>query len=161
MVKLLNLEKVWEPDQWELVSVNEKNLYQSVTFCDEDGMIAEGEDGITVELNEDKVLKIDGVSKDDKTYTIGSTTLKAGTSYVFDSSMTNGSKGSVYMSIRNTVTDTVIASSYNKAIVIEALEADTAVSIEITIVAETEVNMKLKPILCEADSVDNIVNYYK
>lgn len=146
---------------WSFKELNEDNLYQSLSFADTDGVFASGEDGITVELLEDNVLKVKGEAESTKTYTIGSITLKQGQSYVFDSGLKNGTKGTVYMSIRETSTDSVLASSYSGPVVVSAQDSDTAVTIELTVVKDTSLNLSVKPVFCIGNKTDDIVNYYK
>ena len=114
-----------------------------------------------MELLENNVIKVKGTAEGTKTYTIGSTTLKAGTSYVFDSGLDDGSKGPIYMSVRDTATDTVLGSSYRSAVVIEPVDSDTAVVIEITINDEVKVNEKIYPVLNEGNNVKDIESFWK
>ncbi|MBQ8356220.1 MAG: hypothetical protein IJX39_00265 [Clostridia bacterium] len=150
--------------EWNVKEVNEDNLYQSLTFADANGVIASGEDGISVKLDEeDNTIKVKGTAGADVTYLIGTTTLKAGTSYIFDGSLEEGSNQTIYVSVVNKSTGEVIKSSYRDAVLISAdsITADTEVKIEITIKADTTVNETLEIILCEGNDVDEIVNYFK
>ena len=148
---------------WSVREVNKDNLYQSLTFADNDGVWASGEDGISVDLKDDNVIKVRGTSQKDLDYTIGSITLKAGTSYVFDSSLNDGSNGTIYMSVVNQSTGASIASSYRAPVLIRGndITADTEVFIRLTIKDDTDVNVTLRPILCVASSVDDVIDFYK
>lgn len=149
---------------WKLRDVNEDNLYQSLTFLDADGVFTSGENGISAKLNDDNVIKVSGDADTDLNIKIGKTTLKAGTSYVFESSLKDASSKTVYMSVVKASDETtVIKSSYEDPILItgSSLTADTEVIIVLTIKAEAEVNATLRPVLCEATSVDDVISFYK
>ena len=151
-------------DEWELRRVNEENLYQSLAFADTDGKLENGGDGITVTLDEDNVLKVNGTAEVDKTILVGTTTLKAGTSYVFGSNLKNGTNKTIYLRIVNAANDAVLARNYNAASVIDGdtLAADTAVKLEIVIAEETSLNnLSLEVVLGEGESVDDLVSFYK
>ena len=151
-------------ENWDLHAPNEENLYQQLTFAETDGVIngANGKNGITVKLTEDNELKVNGNAESDLELTIGSYTLKSGTSYIFDSSIDNGSAGTIYMALR-TKSGTVLAESYNGAQVIsgDTLTADTEVYVVLYIANKTSIdNVTLRPILCEGGDVDDIVKFY-
>ena len=174
---LVNISDGFDKDfaDWSFREVNEENLYQTLTFAGgEDGIIANGENGVGIDLLDDNVIKVKGTADSTKTYVVGSTTLKAGQTYVFDSSLTDGSSGTVYMSIRNTTTDEVIVSSYRGAVMVPAQAAisqsvdgetvtvtDVPVTIEITIVKDAILSETLKPILCIGTETDDAVKFYK
>lgn len=149
------------PADWELRSVNEANLYQQMAFAEEDGVFADGADGITVKLNEDdNSLKIDGCAEIDKAIAIGSVTLKANTDYLFDASLNNGTNKTVYAQLVD-AEGTVIAKSYTGPVVIAALAEETDVTLQIVVKADTSLRrLTLKPIICEGNDVDNIIGYY-
>ena len=150
------------PDDWVLREVNPDNLYHSLTFADTDGVIANGADGITVELGECNELRVTGTAEGAQSINVGTYTLKANTSYVFDSSLTNGTKGTVYMTLVNTAGQEIAnAASYNGAVVIAPLATDTVVTVALKIADEFEVNKTLKPILCEGVSASDAVSFYK
>ena len=161
VLAVVGLSKVTGVADWNFRKVNPDNLYQDFTFVKDEGVLNDGDQGVVIEIDEDHVVKVDGKAKSTVTETIASGTLKAGTAYVFDSGLKDGSKATVYMSVRNTTTDTVIASSYRGAVVIEALEADTAVTIEVTVVEDTEVNEKLRPVLNKGDDAKDIISFWK
>ena len=163
VLAVVGLSKATGIAEWDFREPNPDNLYQDFTFVKDEGTLADGEQGVLIEIDEDHVITVETKSKAKSTVTttVASGTLKANTSYVFDSGLKDGSKGTIYMSVRNTTTDTVIVSSTREAVVIEALEADTAVTIEITVVEDAEVNEKLRPVLCKGDDVDEIVSFWK
>lgn len=147
---------------WDIHAPNEDNLYQKVSFADDDGIIGNNKYGVTVKLTEDNELKLNGKAEQDLEIVVGTYTLEANTSYIFDSSLNKGSEGTIYMALLN-ASETAIAESYNGAAVIDAedLTEDTVVQIVIYVAEGTSVdNIKLRPILCEGDDVDNIVKFY-
>ena len=150
------------PDDWVFREVNPDNLYHSLTFADTDGVIANGANGITVELGECNELLVTGTAEGAQSVNIGTYKLKANTAYVFDSSLSDGSNGTVYMAVVNASGD-AIASSYKDAVVIpaSALATDMTVTIVLKIADEFKVNKTLKPILCEGASVSDAVSFYK
>ena len=146
---------------WNVREVNEDNLYQSLTFGDTNGVWASGEDGISVELKDDNSIKVKGTSETEQSYNIGSITLKANTSYVFDGSLDNGSNGTAYLYIVDK--DGVeLAKSYQGPVLISAdkLTEDTNAVIWLKIMDETELNVTLRPILCEGTSIDDVIDFY-
>ena len=152
------------PADWDLKVVNEDNLYQQVVFKEENGILkdANGVKGITVSLTEDNELKVNGTAEGDQRIIVGSITLKAGTSYIFDSSFAKGSQGSMYMTIENEA-GTALAESYVNADVIDGttLTADTVVYVVLHIADDTSINnVTLRPILCEGNDVNNIEAFY-
>ena len=163
VLAVVGLSKATGVAEWDFRKVNPDNLYQDFTFVKDEGTLADGEQGVLVEIDEDHVITVETKSKAKATLTttVASGTLKANTSYVFDSGLKDGSKGTIYMSVRNTTTDTVIASSTRGAVVIDALESDTAVTIEITVVEDAEVNEKLRPVLNKGDDVKDIISFWK
>ena len=144
---------------WKLREVNEDNLYQSLTFLDDDGVFASGENGISAKLDDDNVIKVSGTADADSDIEIGKITLKAGTSYVFESSLRDASNKTVYMSVVKASDKSVIKSSYESPILTSVSE-DTEVIIVLTIKAETKVNATLRPVLCKATSVDDVIDFY-
>lgn len=150
------------PDDWVLRQINEDNLYHSLAFAGTDGVIANGENGITVELGEYNELRVTGTAEGAQSIEIGEYTLKKDTTYVFDSSLTNGTKGTMYMVLVNANDQEITGTaSYNGATVIEALSVDTVVTVVLKIANEFEVNKTLKPILCEGASAADAVSFYK
>ena len=153
------------PENWDIRVVNEDNLYQDLDFKDADGTLqdANGIYGITVTLTEDNELKVNGTAEGDQRIVVGAITLKAGTSYIFDSSFNNGSRGSMYMALENEAGN-AIAESYVNAVVIDGetvLTEDTVVYVVLHIADDTSVaNVTLRPIICEGNDVDNIVSFY-
>ena len=150
------------PDDWVFREVNPDNLYHSLTFADTDGVIANGSNGITVELGECNELCVTGTAEGAQTINVGTYKLKANTAYVFDSSLTNGTNGTIYMELLN-VSGQKLVASYNGAEVIpaSALASDVTVTVVLKIADEFEVNKTLKPILCEGTSASDAVSFYK
>lgn len=162
-----NLSKGFQnlnPAKWELREVNDENLYQAMTIAaDDDGYLARGENGLTVSVDEDNVIKCKGTAEVNDTIMVGTYKLEAGKSYVFDSNI-KGSKGSVYLRLVDTANDAELKSCYNTAVVIPAdeLVTDINVRLEIVVVEDTGLNnLKIKPVLCIGTSVDDLVDFYK
>ena len=158
------LAKVMGNLSFSFRDANDDNLYQDLTFADDDGVIEKGENGVAVHLLEDNVIKVKGTAESDLTFLIGSVTLKAGESYVFDSSLTDGSKGTIYMGIYNQSTGDELGTSYRGAVVIDdlvAAESDMVVEIKLFVKDETKVNTKLYPVLCEGDDADKVISFWE
>ena len=156
-----NLDNLFEPDEWALKTVNEDNLYQSATFAgDAKGVIANGADGLTVKLDDDNAIKIGGTSEIDQSIRIATYTLKANTSYIFDSDLNDGTNKTYYMVVK--AGDVEIAKSYTGPVIISASEitADTEVTINLVVKADVGLSDTLKPILCIGNDTDDIVKYY-
>ena len=152
------------PDDWVFREIHEDNLCHSLDFADADGVIANGADGIAVELGEFNELRVTGIAEGAQSIDIGTYTLKANTAYVFDSSLDDGTKGTVYMVLCNESGDELPnAASYNGAVVIpaSALSSDVTVKVVLKIADDIKVNQTLKPVLCEGASVSDIVSFYK
>ena len=151
-------------EDWKFRKVNEDNLWQTMSFSgtDDNDMLVNGDNGISLKLTEDNVLKVNGTAEQALEYRIGSITLKANTSYVFDSSF-KGSTNTMYMKIVLANGGTLLKACYGGAVVIPAstLTADTAVEIYLVIANETEANVSLKPVLCVGTSTDDLVDFYK
>lgn len=162
---LVNISDGFDKDlaDWSFREVNEENLYQTLTFNaeDADGIHANGEMGIYIERLEDNELKVEGTADETMSVAIGTITLKAGQSYVFDSSLSNGSAGSVYMSVKSG--ETALASSYRDAVVftVPSGDGDVTVTIYLHIAKDCDVNKTLKPILCIGTETDDAVKFYK
>lgn len=151
------------PSDWKLRKVNADNLYQSMTFQDTNGVLENGENGITVKLLEDNVIDVNGTAGTDLTVKIASTTLKKNTAYVFDGSLNDGSNQTMYVTLE-TSTGTVVTKSYTGEVVIpaSAVTADTEVYLTLHIAKDTAANhVKLRPILCEGADTDDAVAFYK
>ena len=153
-----------DPNNWEIRTVNEDNLYQQAEFLETNGILdqANGIEGITVKVTEDNELKVNGTAEGDQRIVVGSFTLKAGTSYIFDSSYKTGSRGTMYMTIENEAGQ-ALAESYVNADVIDgtSITEDTVVYVVLHIADDTSIdNVTLRPILCEGNDVDNIVTFY-
>lgn len=149
------------PAKWEFRSVNDENLYQAMTFAD-DEFLANGENGLTVSIDEDRVIKVKGTAEENDVILVGTYKLEAGKSYVFDSNI-NGSKGSVYLRLVDTATDEEIKSCYNTTVVISGndISTETNVRLEIVVAEDTSFNnLKIKPVLCIGTSVEDLVDYY-
>ena len=146
---------------WKLREVNEDNLYQSLTFGDTNDVWASGEYGISVKLKDDNVIKVSGTAQDDLEYNIGSIPLKAGTTYVFDGSLKDGSNGTAYLRIVDENGGT-LATSYQGPVLItpDKLTQDTNAVIWLYIMDETELNVTLRPVLCEGASIDDVIDFY-
>lgn len=139
---------------------NDDNLWQDVAFNATDNVILDGADGITVKLTDDNELKVNGYAETAQTIAVGTYQLDANTSYVFDSSLSDGSNKTVYMVVKSG--DTVLAKSYTGPVMISAgaLESDTTATIYLVIAEDVNVNATLRPILCEGESVDDAVSFY-
>ena len=87
------------PDEWVFREVNEDNLFQTVAFGDVDGTIENGANGVTVKLTEDNALKIEGTAETDLSITIGTFTAEADTTYVFDTSLSKSTNGTIYITV--------------------------------------------------------------
>lgn len=144
---------------------NTANLYQDLTFAgDKDGLIEKGLDGVSVELLEDNVIKAKGTAEKDLEIVIGTITLKAGESYVFDSGLKDGSRGTIYMSVCNKSTNDELVASYRGAEVFDDLvsaEQDLEVVVKLIIKDETKVSEQLHPVLCEGNDVDDVISFWK
>ena len=159
-----NLSKGFQnlnPTEWELHEVNKDNLYQAMAFADENGVLADGEHGVTATIDDDHVIKVTGTAVNDFDMLIGTYTLKANTSYVLDSSF-NGNKGNVYMVLMDG--DTVFKSVYNSTVVISAsdMPADRTVTLKLLFVEGASIdNAKIRPVLCVGTTADDLVDFYK
>lgn len=152
------------PDEWVFHEINEDNLYHSLAFGDTEGVIANGADGVSVELGEYNELRVTGTAEGAQSIKIGTYKLKAGTAYVFDSSLSDGTKGTIYMTLCNAAGEELAnAASYKGAVLIPAstLASDITVTVTLKIADEVKVNETLRPVLCEAASVSDIVSFYK
>ena len=164
IVMIGNLSKGFQnlnPTEWEMHEVNENNLYQAMTFADKDGLLADGENGITATIDDDNVIKVTGTAEEAFTVTVGTYTLKANTSYVFDSSF-NGSKGTMYMRLKSGENE--LAKAYNSTVIITAdkLAADCPVTLEIVFAEGVSAdNVKIRPVLCVGTTADDLVDFYK
>ena len=156
-----SFENLFKPDEWELYSVNEDNLYQSMTFVDTNAIFADGSDGVSVKLADNNVLKVSGTAEKALDVVIGTVTLKKGTAYLFDSSLNDGSKGTIYMTLENS-SGTVLAASYNGVAYIAAsdLSADTVVTLKLHVAQDEGGTYTLKPVICPGTDADDIVKYY-
>ena len=154
-------ENILKPDKWTFRTVNEDNIYQSFTFGAVDGVINDGENGITVKLEEYNVLKVKGTSEGKQAIIIASGTLKADTAYVFDSSLDDGSAKTIYMTVENTDGE-VIAASYTGPVKVPVQTADTTVYIKLHVEAEHEIKgtLTLKPVICVGESADDLVKFF-
>lgn len=153
------------PTEWELRQVNEDNLYQTMTFADTDGKLANGADGVTVKLADNNVLKVSGVNGTTEAMDIqiGSIALKANTGYLFDSSLNKGSNQTAYMVLKD-ASGNILATSYTGPVVIAAenLAADTTATLHLIIAADKECpSSTLKPVICVGTDTDDIVSFYK
>lgn len=125
IVALGNVTKGFQnlnPKDWELREVNEANLYQSATFMDEDGVLLSGKDGVEVTLTDANVLKVSGEAEQDFDVLVCTVKLEAGKSYVFGSNLKDGTNKTIYLTLVDTATSEVVASYYDKAVVIPAEE---------------------------------------
>ena len=154
-----NFENLFSPGDWSIQELNEDNLYQTLKLSADvkNGMIADGAKGIMIEIDDNNVIKIDGTADENVTYTVGTVTLAAGT-YVFDSDLTKGSKGTVYVSLMNG--DAEVACSYRGEVVF-TLATESTLTMTVTVTAETEVEQTLKPVICVGAEADDLVSYYK
>ena len=152
----------WETDEWSLLQNNPDNLYHSLNFTAENGVIADGSNGISVKLDdENHSVRISGTAEADGSYLIGTTVLKANTTYVFDGGMDNGTKKTAYVSVINASTDEVIATSYTGPVLIKDITADTEIKIMVTVMEEASLNLTIRPFLCVGSTIDDVVSYFK
>ena len=161
---LVNISDGFDKDfsDWSFREANDKNLYQTVSFAGSDtGVIEKGTKGVYVELLENNELKVEGTADETIAIPVGTVTLKAGQSYVFDSSLSNGSVGSIYMSIEGGTMAPV--DSYRDAVVftVPAGGADVTATIYLHVAEDCHVNKTLKPILCAGTETDDAVKFYK
>lgn len=161
VLAVVGLSKVTGVADWDFRKVNPDNLYQSLVLDSnvKNGIVADGARGIMIEIDDDNVIKIDGTADEGEaqTYTVGTVTLPAGT-YVFDSDINNGSKGSVYMSLMNG--ETAVAECYRDEVIF-TLATECTVTVTITVTAETDVNKTLKPVICTGADADDLVSFWK
>ena len=143
---------------FDLHKPNEDNLWQEMSFNATDGVILDGADGVTVKLTEDNELKVNGYAETAQEVLVGSYTLEANTSYVFDSSLNDGSNKTVYMVVK--ANGSVIAKSYTGPVVISARTTDTQISVYLMIAEDVNVSTTLRPILCEGAVIDDLVSFY-
>ena len=151
------------PANWEFRSVNEDNLYQAMSFADNDGVLASGENGLSVKLSEDNVINVKGTAEQDEVIVVGTYKLEAGKDYVFSSNV-NGSKGTIYLRLTNVANGEEVKSCYNTTVVIDGddISTDTTVKLEIVIAEDTTLNnLKIKPVLCLGAAEDDLVAFYK
>ena len=120
-------------EDWKLRQVNEDNLWQSMSFAaDDEGLLASGENGVTVKLTEDNVLKINGTAEQDMEILVGMVTLKANTSYVFDSDFA-GSGKTMYVELEDSANGTTLVNIFNASKVVKP-STDTVVKVVIHII---------------------------
>ena len=149
------------PKDWDLTVVNEDNLYQAFSFADNDGILATGEKGVAAKINEDNVVSVNGEAEGAVEINIGTYTLKANTSYVFDSSY-EGTKGTAYVVLVD-ASGNDFAACYSGETVIpgNSIGSDMEVTLVMKIADGTDVNAKLKPVLVEGTSANDLVSFYK
>lgn len=149
------------PEDWDLTVVNEDNLYQSFAFLDTDGVLATGEKGVVAKINEDNVVTVSGEAEGDVEVVIGTYTLKANTTYVFDSSY-EGTKGTAYVVLQD-ASGQDFAACYSDETVIPGnlIGSDMQVKLVMKIADGTDVNAKLKPVLVKGTSANDLVSFYK
>ena len=123
-------------------------------------MILDGADGVTVKLTDDNELKVNGYAETAQEIKIGTYMLDANTSYVFDSSLNDGSNKTVYMVVK--MGATLLCKSYTGPVVISAekLTTDTEVSVYLVIAEDVNVNCTLRPVLCEGNTINDLVDFY-
>ena len=162
LVVLIKVSDGFQSDfgDWKLRKVNEDNLWQTMSFAaDDEGLLAAGEHGVTVKLTEDNVLKINGTAEQDIDVLVGTVTLKANTSYVFDSDF-SGSGKSMYIELEDSANGTTLVNIFNASKVYKPT-SDTVVKVVVHIINETDVSATLKPVLCVGTSSDDLVDFYK
>lgn len=152
------------PSEWKLREVNPDNLYQTVAFAATDGVIMMGDAGVTVELVEDNVIKVNGNVAEDKAVTLGVITLKKGCKYIFSTSLGKTSAPeTVYLSLNNSQGET-ICKAYGASVLIDATawETDMSLSLVMNLKAGTDVNnISLRPVICVGESADDLISFYK
>ena len=152
----------WDTDEWKLLQNNPENLYHSLEFQDVNGVIADGSNGISVKLDdENHSVRISGTAEADGSYLIGTTTLKANTTYVFDGGLDNGTNKTICVSIVNASNDEIVKTSYTGPVLVSDILSDTEVKIVVTIAEETSVNVTIRPVLCVGSTVEDVVSFYK
>ena len=158
VLAVVGLSKATGVAEWNFREPNPDNLYSQISLNPDikDGIVADGEKGVLIELDDDNRIKINGTADEDVTYAIGTVTLPAGT-YVFDSDINNGSKGSVYMSLMNG--ESVVAEGYRGEVVF-TLATECTVTVTVTIKGETDVNKTLEPVICKGTSADDLVSFW-
>lgn len=147
------------PEDWKLREVNEENLYQEMVFSKE-GVYADGASGIYAEMNEDHVLHVSGTAEEALEINVGTVTLKSGTSYVFDSSFHDGSKGTAYMVLKVNGAE---YACYQGEVLIPGnqISDDVQATLVLKIAEDCKLNVKFKPVICEGVSADDLVSFYK
>lgn len=144
--------------------VNEKNLWQSMEFPN-DGKISNGQYGLTVKVNEDGQVKINGTSVEGHVYELATGTLAKDTAYIFKSGLTNGNVKTMHIEIRTTEAENyrVLAASYEGFQNITALSEDTAVKVVLVVFDEgvSANNVTLEPVLCAGTEETDLVNFWK
>ena len=149
-------------DDMKLRRPNDKNLWQSMTVAN-DGKIANGEDGLTVKVNEDGQVKINGTSQKSGSYVLATGTLKSGTSYVFDAGLGNGSNKTFYVVVRAKADSKVLATCYTTYATISAQSADTEVEV-VLMIGDKDVDAKsktLNPVLSVGTEEKDLVAFWK
>ena len=152
----------FKPSEWTLREVNEDNLYQQADFkaTGEDKVFLDGRVGVKASLTDDNTIKVNGEAQEDIDKVIATGTLKANTSYVFDSSLNDGTAGTIYMSIKVNGEE---YGSYGGPVVIDAskITSDCQYSICLYIKKDHNVGrIELKPILCEGTSTKDVISFY-
>lgn len=144
----------------DIGSPNADNLWQSATFAEEGGVICDGADGITVKLTDDNEVKVDGYAETAQEILLGTVELQANTAYVFDGSLNDGSNKTVYMVIKSG--STVLAKSYTGPVVITAdkLAMNAEAQIYLVVAEDVTVNVTLRPVICEGETVDELISFY-
>ena len=155
-------ENFFKPSEWSFREVNEDNLFQQLMFTDtdDDGVMIDGRDGVTVTLTDDNTLKIKGTAEADINQVIGSVALEAGQSYVFDSSLNEGTAGTIYMSVQ---IGSYTVNSFSGPVLIEGGKIADGQSATITLHIKDEYEVgriELKPVLCKGTSTKDIVDFY-
>ena len=152
-----SFENLFHPDEWELRKPNEDNMFQHATFAGgEDGKIASGENGVTVTLSDDNEIKISGTAESDMTVDIASLPLTSGVSYVFDSGLNDGSKGTMYLEIVNG--DSTVAACYSAPVVFEGVAATCTVRLHIA--KDCVTNVTLRPVICQGAEAEDLINFW-
>lgn len=146
---------------------NEKNLWQSMTIPN-DGKIASGEHGLTVKVNEDGQVKINGTSEEQCEYVLATGTLAKNTSYVFKSGLTNGTAGTVHIVIcrkGDTSESGVLATSYNGYNTIDGSKLTQDTEVEVVLIVNNKdvsvSNVTLEPVLCVGTEEADLVKFWK
>lgn len=149
-------------------SVNKDNLWQDATFAGGvnggDDTICDGADGIIVKVTKYNEIVVKGCAEKDMKLLIASVPLKSETRYVFDSSLNDGSNGTVYMVMEDSTNSVTEYKSYTGPVVIEEdswSDSPHMFDVYLVIKKDTEINKTLRPVICEGDHINDLVSFFE